>query len=283
MASLCRLIDASDPPPTLEQLARHATLSTFHTHRLFKAATGLTPREYAAARRAARLREELRAAPTVTQAIYAAGYNSSGHFYAEAGALLGMTPTQYRSGAAELPLRFAVGKCSLGGVLVAATDRGVCAILLGDDPEALRRDLERRFPRADISPADSSFHALVQRVVALVERPATPASLPLDLRGTTFQQRVWRALAALPPNTTTTYTELAHAIGAPKATRAVARACAANALAVAIPCHRVVGKDGDLCGYRWGVERKRELLRREGARDGSSSPRAARARKPSAG
>jgi AraC family transcriptional regulator of adaptative response/methylated-DNA-[protein]-cysteine methyltransferase len=160
-------------------------------------------------------------------------------------------------------IRFAIGECSLGSILVAATERGVCAILLGDDPEELVHDLERRFPRSQLIGADAGFERLVARVVGLVEKPRVGVELPLDIRGTAFQQRVWQALRAIPAGETTSYSELASSIGAPKAVRAVAQACAANALAVAIPCHRVVRTDGNLSGYRWGVERKRTLLARE--------------------
>lgn len=163
-------------------------------------------------------------------------------------------------------IRVAVGRCSLGAVLVAATDRGVCAILLGDDPDLLRRDLRRRFPRARLIAGDRDMEALVARVVRLIEAPAVGADVPLDVRGTAFQQRVWQALREVPAGTTTTYTRLAERLGAPRAVRAVAQACASNAIAVAIPCHRVVRSDGALAGYRWGVERKRALLAREGAR-----------------
>jgi AraC family transcriptional regulator of adaptative response/methylated-DNA-[protein]-cysteine methyltransferase len=263
VAELCRLIESSEEAPNLESLASHASLSAFHTHRIFKAATGVTPKAYAAAHRARRVKAELGKGGSVTAAIYGAGYNGSGRFYAEASQLLGMTPTQYQAGGAELEIRFAIGQCSLGSILVAATERGVCAILLGDDPEELAHDLERRFPRARLVGGDAGFEQLVAQVVGVVEQPGLGLELPLDVRGTAFQQRVWQALRAIPVGQTVSYTQLASAIGAPKAVRAVARACAANALAVAIPCHRVVRTDGSLSGYRWGVERKRALLDRE--------------------
>jgi AraC family transcriptional regulator, regulatory protein of adaptative response / methylated-DNA-[protein]-cysteine methyltransferase len=266
VAALCRLIERSEPAPTLDQLAHHAGWSAFHTHRRFKAITGVTPRAYAAAHRAAKLRGALRTAATVTDAIYDAGFGSSARFYEHATALLGMSPTSYRAGGADLEIRFAIGACSLGAILVAATARGVCAILLGDDPQALAHDLERRFPRAQLVGADRGFERLVAQVVALVEQPGAPSGLPLDIRGTAFQQRVWAALRQVPAGTTLSYRELAGKLGAPRAVRAVAQACAANPLAVAIPCHRVVRTDGDLSGYRWGVERKRALLDREAGR-----------------
>lgn len=269
VAGLCRMIEAAESPPTLEALASHAGLSMFYTQRMFKAVTGVTPRAYAAAQRAERVRDELQVKGTVTEAIYGAGYNSSARFYEKSGELLGMTPGSYRAGGTDLEIRFAIGECSLGSILVAATERGVCAILLGDDPEALAHDLERRFPNARLLGGDADFERVVARVVALVERPGRgpgATALPLDIRGTAFQQRVWQALAAIPAGTTRSYAEIADSIGAPRAVRAVAQACAANAIAVAIPCHRVVRTDGELAGYRWGVERKRELLAREAAR-----------------
>ncbi len=264
IAALCRMLEAGDTVPRLKDLAAAAGLSLFHTQRLFKAVTGVTPRAYAAARREARVREELRSpATTVTAAIYEAGYASSGRFYERSNQLLGMTPTKYRSGGAKVAIRFAIGDCSLGAILVAATERGVCTIGLGDDPEALVHDLERRFPHAELVGADVAFEALVARVVGLVEQPGVAAGLPLDIRGTAFQKRVWKALAGIPAGQTRSYSEVAATIGAPRGARAVARACAENALAVAIPCHRVVRTDGDLSGYRWGVFRKRALLERE--------------------
>jgi AraC family transcriptional regulator of adaptative response/methylated-DNA-[protein]-cysteine methyltransferase len=266
VAELCRLIERSEEPPSLEQLARHAGLSAFHTHRLFKAVTGVTPRAYAAAQRAARVKAELAKSGSVTQAIYGAGFSGSGRFYAQSNQLLGMTPTHLRAGGEGLAIRFAIGECSLGSILVAATERGVCAILLGDDPEQLAHDLERRFPRAQLIGADAGFERLVAEVVGLVEQPRVGRELPLDVRGTAFQRRVWQALREIPAGQTTSYTQLAEAIGAPKAVRAVAQACGKNPLAVAIPCHRVVRTDGALSGYRWGVERKRALLAREAGR-----------------
>jgi AraC family transcriptional regulator of adaptative response/methylated-DNA-[protein]-cysteine methyltransferase len=202
----------------------------------------------------------------VTEAIYGAGYGSQGRFYAESNRLLGMTPTRYRAGGVDTEIRFAVGECSLGSILVARSDRGVCAILLGDDPDRLARDLQDRFPHARLIGGDTAFEELVARVVGFVEAPGLGLDLPIDVRGTAFQQRVWQALREIPAGATISYTALAERIGAPKAVRAVAHACGANVLAVAIPCHRVVRSDGGLSGYRWGIQRKRELLRREGAR-----------------
>lgn len=263
VAALCRYIESSDAMPSLAELAERAGISAFHLHRVFKAVTGVTPKAWADANRGRRLRAELATGGPVTEAIYGAGFQSSGRFYEQTDALLGMTPRAFRDGGADMDIRFAIAACSLGAILVAATARGICAITMGDDPEALAHDLQRRFPRARIEGADAGFDELVARVVGLVEHPNIGADLPLDVRGTAFQQQVWQALCAIPPGKTATYAEIAAAIGAPKAVRAVAAACAANALAVAVPCHRVVRTDGGLSGYRWGVERKRALLDRE--------------------
>jgi AraC family transcriptional regulator of adaptative response/methylated-DNA-[protein]-cysteine methyltransferase len=197
--------------------------------------------------------------------MYEAGFNSSGRFYAQSSEMLGMTPGAFRAGGARSAIRFAVGECSLGSVLVAATEKGVCAILMGDDPEALVRGLQDRFPRAELTGGDREFEATVAKVLSFVEAPKLGLELPLDVRGTAFQQRVWQALRAIPAGTTASYSDIAERIGAPKSVRAVAQACGANAIAVAIPCHRVVRQDGGLSGYRWGVERKRVLLDREAA------------------
>ncbi len=265
VAAIGAFLEASDETPTLEAIGAHVGLSPFHAQRVFREATGVTPKAYAAELRAKRVREALARRASVTEAMFDAGFGSSGRFYAGARATLGMTPREYRDGAPSLRVRFAVGECSLGAILVSATDRGVCAILLGDDPDALVHDLERRFPRADLVGGDAEFDALVATVVGLVEDPRASAALPLDVRGTAFQRRVFEALARIPPGTTTTYAALAASLGAPRSARAVARAIASNPLAVAIPCHRVVRTDGSLSGYRWGVERKRALLEREGA------------------
>jgi AraC family transcriptional regulator of adaptative response/methylated-DNA-[protein]-cysteine methyltransferase len=263
VAGICRLIEDAETIPSLEHLANRAGLSPFHFHRVFKAVTGLTPKAYAAAHRAKRVRSGLDRGRTVTEAIYDAGFNSSGRFYETSDRLLGMTPSTYRAGGTNTEIRFAIGECSLGSILVAASERGVCAILLGDDPDALARDLQDRFPRADLIGGDEDFERLVARVVGFVEAPALGLDLPLDIKGTAFQQRVWQALTQIPPGSTASYSEIARRIGSPRSVRAVARACAANTLAVAIPCHRVVRKDGAVSGYRWGVERKRALLEHE--------------------
>lgn len=265
IAGVCRTIEASESMPSLSELAGEAGLSLYHFHRVFKSVTGVTPRQYAAAHRTRRVREELRKSSSVTAAIYDAGFNSSGRFYETTDQMLGMTPSDYRAGGAHAEIRFAVGECSLGSILVAKSARGVCAILLGDDPESLVRDLQDRFSRATLVGGDETFEEIVARVIGFVDAPAIGLDLPLDVRGTAFQQRVWQALREIPPGSTATYSEIAARLGAPKAVRAVAQACSSNRLAVAIPCHRVVRQDGGLSGYRWGVDRKRALLKKEGA------------------
>ena len=263
IAASCRLIEQAEGTPSLAQLAQQAGFSPSHFHRVFKAITGLTPTAYAAAQRAKRVRNALSTRGTVTEAMYDAGYNSNGRFYATAHEVLGMTPSNYRAGGTQTTIRFAVGACSLGAILVAQSERGMCAMLLGDDPDALARDLQDRCPQATLIGGDAGFEQLVATVVGCVEAPALGLDLPLDIRGTAFQQRVWQALRKIPAGSTASYTDIARHIGAPHAVRAVAQACGAHALAVAIPCHRVVRHDGTLSGYRWGVERKRILLERE--------------------
>jgi AraC family transcriptional regulator of adaptative response/methylated-DNA-[protein]-cysteine methyltransferase len=263
VTAACRLIENAETAPTLEQLAKPTGLSPFHFHRIFKAIAGVTPKQYAAAHRASRVRSELGRGSSVTEAIFDAGYNASSRFYESSNQLLGMTPSSYRAGGVDHDIRFAIGECSLGAILVAQSQRGVCAILFGDDPDTLARDLQDRFPRANLIGGDRAFEQLVATVVGFVEAPALGLDLPLDVRGTAFQQRVWRALRDIPAGATVSYSEIAQRIGSPRAVRAVAGACAANMLAVAIPCHRVVRNDGGLSGYRWGVERKRALLARE--------------------
>lgn len=265
VAAACRSIEAAEAPPSLAGLAKAAGLSPHHFHRLFRAATGLTPRDYAAAHRAGRVRDALQGGSSVTEAIFEAGFNSSGRFYEASDAVLGMTPTAFRKGGARTAIRFAVAQSSLGAVLVARSERGVCAILMGEHPEALVRDLQDRFPAADLQGADAALEAEVAQVIGFLEAPRLGLDLPLDLQGTAFQQRVWRALRDIPAGRTASYTEVAARIGAPRSVRAVAGACAANPLAVAVPCHRVVRTDGALSGYRWGIERKRALLDREAA------------------
>ncbi len=263
VTAACRIIEQSATVPSLDNLANQVGASSYHFHRIFKRITGLTPRQYATALREQRLRDRLDDSGTVTEAIFDAGYNASSRFYAQSSALLGMTPKNYRAGGADTEIRFAIGECSLGSILVAQSMRGICAILIGDDPGVLAEDLQNRFRHATLIGGDNTFEQVVATVVGFVEAPGIGLDLPLDVRGTVFQQRVWQALRAIPAGQTATYTEIARRIGAPAAVRAVAGACAANPIAVAIPCHRVVRTDGSLSGYRWGVERKRVLLDRE--------------------
>ncbi|MDR6667113.1 bifunctional DNA-binding transcriptional regulator/O6-methylguanine-DNA methyltransferase Ada [Rhizobium sp. 1399] len=263
VAKACRLIEESEGEPSLEELADRVGRSPSYFHRVFKAVTGLTPKNYAAAHRAEKVRQGLASGNTVTEAIYDAGFNSSGRFYEKSTGMLGMTPSQYRAGGANEEIRFAVGQTSLGAILVASSRKGVVSILLGDDPDKLVHDLQDRFPKARLVGANRDYDALVARVVGFVEKPGVGLDLPLDVRGTAFQQRVWQALREIPVGETISYAEIARRIGSPHAMRAVAGACAANKLAVAIPCHRVIRNDGALSGYAWGVERKRALIDRE--------------------
>ena len=263
VARACRMIEESEEEPSLSELAKVVNRSSSYFHRVFKATTGLTPKGYAIAHRAKRVRQCLNSGMSVTGAIYDAGFNSSGRFYETSTDMLGMTPTQYMKGGANEEIRFAVGEASLGAILVASSRKGVAAILLGDDPDELVRDLQDRFPKAKLIGADREYEALVAHVVGFVEMPKFGLDLPLDVRGTAFQQRVWQALQEIPVGRTVSYAEIARRIGAPKAVRAVAGACAKNNLAIAIPCHRVVKNDGAISGYAWGVERKRALLDRE--------------------
>jgi AraC family transcriptional regulator of adaptative response/methylated-DNA-[protein]-cysteine methyltransferase len=263
VAAACRQIESAQTLPALGELAEAAGLSSFHFHRVFKAVTGLTPKGYADAHRSRKVRERLAHGGSVTDALYNAGFNSNSRFYEAADQLLGMKPGDYRAAGQNNDIRFAGGQCSLGAILVAQSERGVCAILLGDDPHQLVCDLQDKFRRANLIGADHEFEQLIARVVGFIEAPAIGLDLPLDVRGTAFQERVWQALREIPVGSTASYADVAQRIGQPKAVRAVAQACGANSLAVAIPCHRVVRSDGNLSGYRWGVERKRQLLQRE--------------------
>ncbi|MSP42840.1 MAG: bifunctional DNA-binding transcriptional regulator/O6-methylguanine-DNA methyltransferase Ada [Alphaproteobacteria bacterium] len=261
--AVCRLIETADELPNLQSLAEWAGLSPYHFHRIFKSVVGVTPRAYADAHRVNKVRDRLRNGGPVTGAIYDSGYNSSGRFYANSTGVLGMTPTRFRADGKNTSIRFAIGECSLGSFLVAATDKGVCAILLGDDGETLLRNLQDRFSQSELIGGDTDFELTVAKVLSLIETPALGLDLPLDIRGTAFQQRVWLALQEIPSGEKVSYADVAERLGSPKSVRAVAGACAANHIAIAIPCHRVVRKDGDLSGYRWGIERKRALLQRE--------------------
>jgi AraC family transcriptional regulator of adaptative response/methylated-DNA-[protein]-cysteine methyltransferase len=264
VATACRLIEEAEELPKLDDLAASIGMSPFHFHRQFKAITGLTPKAYGAAQRAKKVRAELAGGKaSVTSAIYGAGFSSNSRFYERSNELLGMTPTAFKQGGRDADIRFAVGQCSLGAILVARSDKGICAISLGEDPEELVRDLQDRFPNANLIGGDREFEQLVAQVVGFIEAPRIGLDLPLDVRGTAFQQRVWQTLREIPVGETVSYAEIARRVGAPKAVRAVAQACGANPMAVAIPCHRVVRNDGALSGYRWGVERKRALLAKE--------------------
>lgn len=263
VADACAFIETTEEMSKLDEIAQHVGMSPYHFHRIFKKIVGVTPKAYAVAHRQKQIRTNLTQKKSVTEAIFDAGFNSSGRFYANSSKVLGMTPSTYRSGGTGTELWFAVGECSLGSVLVAASGKGIAAILFGDDPEALVHDLEDRFPKSTLIGGDRAFEDVIAKVVGLVEAPETGLDLPLDMRGTAFQHKVWQALRNIPVGTTVTYSEIAEQIGMPKAVRAVAAACAANKIAVAIPCHRVVRSDGAISGYRWGVKRKRQLLERE--------------------
>jgi len=263
IADACRHIETSEEIPLLDDLAAAVGLSRFHFHRQFKKITGVTPRAYSASVRSEAARRELQNGASVTEAIYASGFGTSSRFYETAPTRLGMRPGAYRAGGKGEEVRFAIGECSLGHVLVAATSVGICAILLGDEPDALVREVQDRFSNAELIGDDPDFDHYVSVAVGAVERPHDPFPLPLDVRGTAFQEKVWNALRTLRPGTTASYKEIAERIGAPSATRAVAQACGSNRIAIAIPCHRVVRTNGEVSGYRWGVERKHALLKRE--------------------
>ncbi|KPW71498.1 MULTISPECIES: bifunctional DNA-binding transcriptional regulator/O6-methylguanine-DNA methyltransferase Ada [Pseudomonas syringae group] len=260
VSAACRAIDACDSMPNLAELAKKVGMSSFHFHRTFKKLTGLTPKAYSVASMRSRVKVRLSHDVTITSALYEAGYNSNSRFYEASQKMLGMKPSEYRAGGANVDIRFALGESSLGSILVATSSKGICAISLGDDPGALIERFQDQFPNANLIGGDAQFEALIATVVGFVESPATGLALPLDIRGTVFQERVWQALRDIPAGSTATYTEIATQLGMPSAVRAVANACGANKLAVAIPCHRVVRSDGTLSGYRWGVERKRKLL-----------------------
>lgn len=263
VSQACKLIEESEDAPSLSDLAGAAGYSPSHFHRLFKRAVGLTPKQYATAVRSERVRDSLQTGSTVTDAIYEAGFASSSRFYDEAASTLGMKPSEYRGRGRGARICFAIAPCYLGWILVAATSKGVCAVDFGDDPEAMEQNLRARFSRAKFVDADPSLMAWVAQILAFLDSPGDPFDVPLDIRGTAFQQRVWLALRELPPGSTASYGDVAARIDSPNAARAVAQACASNRIAVAIPCHRVVRSDGGLGGYRWGVERKRKLLARE--------------------
>lgn len=268
----CRRIEAAERAPTLAELAAEAGLSPWHFQRVFRERIGLTPKQYARSHQLERFRDELRAEQSVTEAMYASGFGSSSRMHERARERLAMTPSAYRKGAAGMTIRYGVAACDLGRVGVAATENGICAIELGDDAESVLKRLRASFPKARLEEAGTEFADLLERVVALIRTPASGIELPLDIRGTAFQERVWEALRRIPPGTTASYAEIARRIGHPRAVRAVAGACAANRLAVAVPCHRAVRSDGGPGGYRWGVARKHELLGREACPTGDKNP-----------
>jgi AraC family transcriptional regulator of adaptative response/methylated-DNA-[protein]-cysteine methyltransferase len=259
----CALIDAAETPPRLDNLASAVGVSPFHFHRLFKAIVGVTPKAYAAARRAVRVQDELAAGTPVAEALYGAGYGSSSRLYEQARATLGMTPAAFRKGGAGTEIRWSTAATPLGELIVAATPQGICMIEFDDGETTAEARVGARFPKAAVTRADAELAAYVAAVASFVELPARGLDLPLDIQGTAFQRRVWQALQAIPAGETASYGEIARRLGQPTAVRAVARACASNGIALAIPCHRVIGSDGALSGYRWGVDRKRDLLERE--------------------
>lgn len=252
-----------DDRVTLDALAHAVGGSPFHLQRMFKRFTGVTPKEYVGARRVARLKSGLRKGATVTTAIYDAGYGSGSRAYEHADARLGMTPTVYRDGGRDVTIRFAVVASPIGRLLVGATERGICSVRIGNDDRSLEAGLRREYPNARIERARTGLEAWIRRIVAALNDGGASIDVPLDLRATAFQCRVWRALREIPSGRTQSYRQVAAAIGHPTAVRAVARACATNPVALVVPCHRVVRADGDLGGYRWGVDRKRQLLDRE--------------------
>ncbi len=272
--SACRTIVACERPPLLDTLARDAGLSKFHFLRIFKRLVGVSPREFHAAERARRLQQALAKGDGVDDAIYGAGYGSPSRVYERSGDLLGMTPALYRAGAPGIRIRHAIVRTELGWLLAAATSRGLCAVEFGASRGELAALLRERFSAANLEPADPALVRWAARIVAFVSKPSRPLNLPLDLAGTAFQQRVWQALRAIAPGETVSYAQLAARLGEPRATRAVASAIARNPVALAVPCHRVIGSDGTLRGYRWGTERKRELLARERDIGGARKKRA---------
>jgi AraC family transcriptional regulator, regulatory protein of adaptative response / methylated-DNA-[protein]-cysteine methyltransferase len=260
---ICKLIETSETSLSLSELAAVAGLSQYHFQRSFKEIVGVTPKAYEKAQREKRLRDQLQKGVSVTQSIYDAGFGTSSHFYEGANEMLGMAPSQYKAGAKNIEIQFATAQSFLGWVLVASTEKGICAIDFGESPETLIEGLKTRFPKALLREPDVEFSGWVAQVIAFIETPKRGLDLPLDIQGTAFQQRVWKALQTIPPGSTLSYSEVAQQIEMPSAVRAVATACAANTLAVAIPCHRVVRSNGELSGYRWGIERKRALLEQE--------------------
>jgi AraC family transcriptional regulator of adaptative response/methylated-DNA-[protein]-cysteine methyltransferase len=266
VATACERLESAEVEPSLDDLAKAAGFSKFYFQRVFKEIVGMTPKQYARGARAPRLRTAVKAAPSVTTAAFDSGHESMRRFYDNALVAFGMAPKTFRAGAAGEVIVYASASTSLGIATAAFTGSGVCAVRITDSSETGESELRQLFPAALLIPGTGDFETLVQRVAATIEEPVQATDLPLDIRGTAFQQRVWNALRQIPIGTTSTYSEIVAIIGAPSSQRAVGRACGANPAAVLVPCHRVLRADGGLAGYRWGVERKRTLLRRERAR-----------------
>ena len=263
VAQACRLIEAAAEPPSLAELAAQLGLSQGHVQRVFKRVMGVSPRQYGEAYRLGRVREGLKQEATVSRAMYEAGYGSSSRFYENGAGRLGMAPTVYRRGGAGMRMRYTLVDSPLGRLMVAATERGVCFVSLGDSDEALESALRGDYPAADLVRDDAGLGETVQAILAFLDGERPGLDLPLDIQGTAFQWRVWEALRAIPYGETRTYAQLAEAIDEPKAARAVGHACATNPVSLVIPCHRAVRTDGTLGGYRWGLSRKEALLARE--------------------
>ena len=263
---VCRIIEENDGEAvTLAELSKRVGVSSFHLQRTFKSIMGITPKDYAAAQRVNKFKREVRSGGGITNAMYDAGFGSSSRLYESAAAQLGMTPATYGKGGRGVVINYAVRKTSLGHLLVAATSKGVCSVMLGDSEAGLKADLLREFPAADIQQDEKALTASVAALVEHLEKKSPRLDLPLDIRATAFQRQVWEQLLAIPYGETYSYSEVAKAIGQDKAVRAVARACATNPVALVIPCHRVIREDKSLGGYRWGIERKKKLLATEKA------------------
>lgn len=268
----CQLLEVTDDEtPDLAELSNELAVSRFHLQRLFKKLMGITPRQYAEARRTARFKEHLKAGESVSAATYEAGFGSSSRLYEKAIAQLGMTPATYRKGGKGMQIRYAVAQSPLGCLLVAATTKGICAVTLGDEAGRLQQDLAVEFPEAEIRADETGLKSHLNALLSHLNGQLPHPELPLDVRGTAFQKRVWEELRRIPYGKTVSYSELAHRIDRPAATRAVARACATNPVALITPCHRVIRANGELSGYRWGIERKQALLRQEKEQNGCAS------------
>lgn len=259
----CRIIEESETSIKLEELAIRVNLSSYHFHRLFKKIVGVTPKQYASRHQSRRFQKNLKTSSSITDAIYSAGYGSSGSAYDKKRDQLAMKPKVYLKGANGVTITYGLAQCFLGWVIVAATHRGICAIEFGDDSDTLPEQIQARFPKAQLNKADIEFETLLKEVVDFIELPKENFQVPLDIQGTAFQQQVWEVLRKIKPGETISYSDVADLIGNPNAVRAVASACASNKLAVVIPCHRVISKTGKTGGYRWGAERKKRLLESE--------------------